>query len=122
MGDAKRIVVAGYRQVLEDGPDAYDSESDSNHSGYSEELSGMYTSELFGSDGKPNLASARPIEEQAIAPRGAAQSEVAQQQRQPTRLPSDDEDSEMTEDRKRAIRSFSKEKSGKGRAGCQDTV
>jgi hypothetical protein len=53
MEDARRIAVASYRQVLEDGPDARDSESDSDHSDIGEMglPSEMYTHELVGSDG-----------------------------------------------------------------------
>jgi hypothetical protein len=54
MEDAKRIAVAGYGQVLEDGPDVCDSEGDSEHSDYGEDwgYSEMYTPDTLGPDGK----------------------------------------------------------------------
>jgi hypothetical protein len=65
MADAKRIAVAGYKQVLEDGPDVCNSESGAAYSDHGEELTGMYTSDTLGPDRKPNLASARLTTEQA---------------------------------------------------------
>jgi hypothetical protein len=50
MEDAKRIAVAGYRQVLEDGPDKCDSESDAEYSDHGET---WQYSEMLGLDGKP---------------------------------------------------------------------
>jgi hypothetical protein len=41
MEDAKRIAVAGYRQVLKDGKDVCNSESGAEYSDHGEELSGM---------------------------------------------------------------------------------
>jgi hypothetical protein len=41
--DAKRIAVACYRQVLEDGPDVCETESDTEYSDHGEVLEGMYT-------------------------------------------------------------------------------
>jgi hypothetical protein len=45
MEDAKRIAVAGYRQVLEDGPDVCDSKSEAEYSDHGEQWSyaDMYT-------------------------------------------------------------------------------
>jgi hypothetical protein len=55
MEDAPQIAVAGYRQVLEDGPDVCDSESDSENSDHSEmwNYADMYTPDVLGPDGKP---------------------------------------------------------------------
>jgi hypothetical protein len=36
MQDAKRISIGNYRQVLEDGPDVFDSESDNDYSHHGE--------------------------------------------------------------------------------------
>jgi hypothetical protein len=41
MEDAKRIAVAGYRRVLEDGRDVCNSEGDAEYSDHGEELEGM---------------------------------------------------------------------------------
>jgi hypothetical protein len=60
MDDAKRIAVAGYRQVLEDGRDVCSSESDAEYTDHGEVLEGMYT------DGA-TLASARLTMEQPNA-------------------------------------------------------
>jgi hypothetical protein len=64
MEDAKRIAVAGYRQVLEDGRNLCDSESDAEYSDHGEVLEGMYT------DGA-TLSSACFTTEQANALRAA---------------------------------------------------
>jgi hypothetical protein len=54
MEEAKQVAVAGYKQVLEDGPETCNSESDSDHSDHGEDWadSNMYTSEMLGPDGK----------------------------------------------------------------------
>jgi hypothetical protein len=62
MVDAKRIAVAGYRQVLEDGQDVCDSESDAEYSDHGEVHEGMYTDEA-------TLGSARLTTQQSNAPR-----------------------------------------------------
>jgi hypothetical protein len=62
MEDAKRIAVAGYRQVREDGRDVSNSESDTEYSDHGEELEGIYTKGA-------TLASARLSTAQANAPR-----------------------------------------------------
>jgi hypothetical protein len=67
VADARRIAVAGCKQVLEDGPDFCSSENEAEYSDHGEELTGMYTSELVGAEGKPNLARARLTKEQANA-------------------------------------------------------
>jgi hypothetical protein len=59
--DAKRIAVAGYRQVLEDGRDVCDSESDAEYSDHGNTLEGTRVA---------TLASARLTTEHA---RSAAQ-------------------------------------------------
>jgi hypothetical protein len=76
MEDAKRIDVAGYRQALEDGPDVCDSESEAGYSIDGEVLKWMYTSELLGKDGKPDLASARMTTEQANMQRAMAKAQA----------------------------------------------
>jgi hypothetical protein len=60
MEDAKRIAVAGYRQVLEDGPDVSNDEPDAEYGDHGEELEGMYTKSA-------TLASARISTMQANA-------------------------------------------------------
>jgi hypothetical protein len=54
MLDARRIAVSGYWQVLEDGPDVCDSESDAEYSDDGEQWSyaEMYTPEMIGPDSK----------------------------------------------------------------------
>jgi hypothetical protein len=47
MHAAKQISIGGRRQVLEDGADACDSESDSENEDHGEVLSGMYTSQIL---------------------------------------------------------------------------
>jgi hypothetical protein len=59
MEDAKRIAVAGYCQVLEDGLDVCNSESDLEFSDHDEVLEGMYTSDMLDPEGKPILNRAR---------------------------------------------------------------
>jgi hypothetical protein len=44
MEGARRVAVAGYRQLLEDGPDTCNSESDAEYSDHGEELTDMYGS------------------------------------------------------------------------------
>jgi hypothetical protein len=76
MEDSKRIAVAGYLQVSEDGPEKCNSESDSENSDHGEELSGMYTSEMLGPRGKLNLTNAWLTAERANAPRAVAKVKV----------------------------------------------
>jgi hypothetical protein len=81
MEDAKRIAIAGYRQVLEDGPERRDSESDAEYSDHGEQWSDadMYTPEMSGPDGKPkNGGSQRLFTARANARRAAARSKAAQ--------------------------------------------
>jgi hypothetical protein len=54
MEQAKQVAVSGYRQVLQNGPDVCNSESDSDHSDHGEEWadSEMYTAEMLCPDGK----------------------------------------------------------------------
>jgi hypothetical protein len=54
MEQGKQAAVGGHRQVLEDGPDVCNSESDSDHSDHGEEWadSNMYTAEMPGPDVK----------------------------------------------------------------------
>jgi hypothetical protein len=49
MEDARQIAVAGYRQVPEDGPDVFDSESDSENSDHGEMWSyaDMYRPDMY---------------------------------------------------------------------------
>jgi hypothetical protein len=49
MEDVRQIAVAGYKQVLEDGAERCDSESDSEHSDHGDDIpiSSMYTPELI---------------------------------------------------------------------------
>jgi hypothetical protein len=55
MEHARQAALAGHSQVLEDGPDACDSESDSDHSDHGEEISyeSAYTPEMIGPDKNP---------------------------------------------------------------------
>jgi hypothetical protein len=100
METPKRVAVAHFKQVSEDGPEFCSSVSESDHSDHSEELTGVYTEGT-------SLQTARMTSEQANA--------LCAQARQPTPVPFDDDDSEMTEDQKRLARRASKLE--KGRAG-----
>jgi hypothetical protein len=110
MEDAKRIAVAGYRQVPEDGKDVCDSASDAEHSDHGEELTGMFMSDVVGSDVIPNLTSARLTAEQTNMLSATAKAHVReklmaiQTTRTPTPVPSDADEDKMTEDQKRGIR------------------
>jgi hypothetical protein len=99
MEDANRIAVAGYRQVLEDGPDVCNSESDAEYSDHAEMLEGMYTEGA-------TLASARPTTEQANALRAKEQSAQEPTQHLPTPVPSNDDD--LTEDQVHGLRKYIK--------------
>jgi hypothetical protein len=76
MKDAKRIAVAAYRHVLEDGPDKCSSESDAEPSDHEEQWSyaDMYTPEMLGPDGKlkTNLARLTTDHANALRARGRA--------------------------------------------------
>jgi hypothetical protein len=69
MEDAKRIAVAGYRQVLEEGPDVCDSENDADYSDHGAKWadSEMYTPDMMNEKGKPDSARVRLTAEQANA-------------------------------------------------------
>jgi hypothetical protein len=71
MKDTKRIAVAGYRQVVEDGPELCSSESEAEYSDHWEELTGMYTPDILGPDGKPVRERAKLTTGQANALRAA---------------------------------------------------
>jgi hypothetical protein len=73
MEDAKRIVVAGYKQVLEDGPEFCPSESEAEYSDHGEKLAddSMYTPDMMDAKGNPDLDRARLTTEQANALRPA---------------------------------------------------
>jgi hypothetical protein len=55
MDDAKRIAVAGYKQVLEDGPDVCSSESEAEYRDHGEMWldDTMYTPDMTDKKGKP---------------------------------------------------------------------
>jgi hypothetical protein len=55
MQEAEQIAVAGYKRVLENGPEKCSSESDSENSDHGEawEYSEMYTPDMLSPDGKP---------------------------------------------------------------------
>jgi hypothetical protein len=67
MEEAKQIAVSGYKQVLENGPDVCNSESDSENSDHGNERldSDMYTAEMLGPEGKnksgPQLLTPRDV-------------------------------------------------------------
>jgi hypothetical protein len=58
MEDAKRIAVAGYWQVLEDGPDVCDSESDAEYSDRGEVLADEGTPDVYSMKGELVLSRA----------------------------------------------------------------
>jgi hypothetical protein len=63
--EAKTIAVAGYRRVLEDGPEFCSSETSVEYSDHGDELTGMYAPDLLDEHGKPVLARATLTTEQA---------------------------------------------------------
>jgi hypothetical protein len=65
MEEAKAISVAGYEQVLEDGPE--EDTKDSEIEEHGDELTGMYTSDMRDAKGQPILARASMTTEQAEA-------------------------------------------------------
>jgi hypothetical protein len=67
MEDAKRIAVAGYRQVLEDGPEVCSSQSEAEDSDNGEQAlyAEMYTPDILGYGGKPVQGRASLTTEQA---------------------------------------------------------
>jgi hypothetical protein len=67
MEEAKTIAAAGYRQVLEDGPDVCNSESEAEYSDHGEMWLGsdIYTPDMLDEEGKPILARATMTTEQA---------------------------------------------------------
>jgi hypothetical protein len=69
--DGKRVPVAGYGQVLEDGKDVCDSESDPEYGDHGEQwsYSEMYTPEMLGPDGKPKAGPPRLTTARRPAPR-----------------------------------------------------
>jgi hypothetical protein len=76
MDDARQIAVAGYRQVLEDGPDVCDSESDSEHSDHGEDWSypEMCTPDMLDANGKRKSGGPQQLSAaQVLALRAAAQ-------------------------------------------------
>jgi hypothetical protein len=56
--DAKRIAVSGYKHVLEDGPEFCSSESKAENSDHGEALTSMYTTEMLGKNGNPDMGRA----------------------------------------------------------------
>jgi hypothetical protein len=78
MEDARRIAVAAYHQVLEDGPDMCDSESDAEYSDHGEQwsYSDTYTPEMLRPDGKPRSWPQVSSTAQANALRAAARSKA----------------------------------------------
>jgi hypothetical protein len=73
MHTAKEISIGGRRQVLEDGHDVCDSESDSENEGHGDELTGMYTSEIpVDEKGRPVSSAYKLSTDQANALRMGA--------------------------------------------------
>jgi hypothetical protein len=72
--EGKQVAVSGYKQVLEDGPDVCNSESDSENSDHGEEFpdSNMFTPEMLGQDGKRIMDPQKLTPEQAERQRTAA--------------------------------------------------
>jgi hypothetical protein len=70
MHTAKQVSVGGRKQVLEDGNDVCDSESDSENEDHGEVLSGMYTSKIpVDKEGNPLSAAYKLSPEQVAAQR-----------------------------------------------------
>jgi hypothetical protein len=73
MHTAKEISIGGRRQVLEDGNDARDSESDSENEDHGEKLTGMYTPEIqVDEEGRPLNSAYKLSNEQANVMRVSA--------------------------------------------------
>jgi hypothetical protein len=124
---AKRIAVVGYRQVLEDGPDMCDSESDSDHSDNGEDWSyaDMYTPGMLGPHGKPKtggpqqLSAAQTNARRAAAKLTASQLMVSDEFTSPqatTRPPT-----QLNPDEEESPKYLAPAKWKKGRAGGQIT-
>jgi hypothetical protein len=83
MHTAAQGSIGGREQVLENGPDACNSESDSVNEDHGEELSGMYTPEVpLDSNGHPIHARCELTQAQA----GALRAKAAQPPRPSARL------------------------------------
>jgi hypothetical protein len=63
------IAIGGFRQVKEDGPDVWSSESDSEHSDHGEmwEVKDAYTADMIGPDGKKTSGPVKLTPEQVVA-------------------------------------------------------
>jgi hypothetical protein len=73
MNSAAQIAVGGRKQVLEDGADVCNSESDSENEDHGEVLTGVYTPEIkVDSQGRPMSAGHKLFQEQAKAMRAQA--------------------------------------------------
>jgi hypothetical protein len=120
MEDAKRIAVAGYKQVLEDGSDLCDDEPDAEYSDHGEERddSEMYAPDILDAKGKGDLSTARLSTAQANTLRAQSRVQSVQEpeQHQPKPVPSDNED--LSYEQARALRRC---QNRKGRQGCFDT-
>jgi hypothetical protein len=133
MEDAKRIAIAGHKQVLEEGPDVRESESDSEHSDHCEQWSNAdtHTPDMLGPGGKPMNGDPQQFSaEEADALRTAAFAKASQSEepavvtRTPTPLNSDEDSEQMSYEQKRAILRLRPKKSAsaEGRAGSPVTV
>jgi hypothetical protein len=70
MHTAAQVSIGGRRQVLEDGPDVCNSESDSDNEDHGDKLTGMYTSAVpLDSNGHPMTSACKVTPEQAAAAR-----------------------------------------------------
>jgi hypothetical protein len=119
MQDAKRIAIGNYRQVLEDGPDKCDSESDNDCRDNGEKIpdTEAYTLDMFDEKGKPVLSRARLSTEQANALRAQLSGQSGQDpaQRQPTPVHSDEDDADFEPDLFQSrIKASAKKKAGRG--------
>jgi hypothetical protein len=81
MDDSKRIAVAGYRQVLGDGRDKCDSESDAEYSDHGEMWPDetMCTPDMTGANGKSDFSRTMLTAEQANALRAQGRAHSAQE-------------------------------------------
>jgi hypothetical protein len=72
MHTAEQISIGGRKQVLEDGPDVGNSESDSDHEDRGDELTGVYVGMKLDSQGRPVDQSHKLANDQANALRAVA--------------------------------------------------
>jgi hypothetical protein len=80
MHKAEQIAIGSFRQVLENGPDVSNSESDSENSDHGEELEDIYTPEMLDNEGKPKSGPIKLTPQEAAWQRALAKRQKSQAQ------------------------------------------